>query len=231
MEKITQLFSVLWAPRKTLWEISQSPRVIAPLVLLMLFAVLDTTIVFSKLDPGELRLKEFERGGYADKISDSDKAIHAQRARDQRTFAATVTAVRPLIVVLIVAGIFYLCLGLGRRVPFKPFLAVTAFAFIPGILHSLFIVGTVLAAEPTTENLQRAGAVSPILFLDSTSVSRATYEILGMVDVVSIWILALLIIGYGFVLRDRVSPVLRVLVVVGVYCLWSALYVGARLSI
>ena len=117
-----------------------------------------------------------------------------------------------------------MCLGLGRGVPFKPFLAVTAFAFIPGVFRSVAIMGTVLTADPTFETLQRAGSFSPILFLDSSSVSRVMYAILGMADAVSIWILVLLVIGYGFVLRDRVTPALRIFAVVGVYCVWTAVY-------
>jgi hypothetical protein len=228
METIAQLFTIFWAPLKTLREISQRPRVIAPLVLLTLFAGLETAIVFSTLDPGELRLQEFERGGYADQISDSDKVIHAEAARNNRGFAAAVTAIRSMLIVVIVAGLFFACLGWGRGVPFKSFLAVTAFAFIPGIFHSLATVATVLTAEPTLETLQRAGTISPILFLDPSAMSRVTYLALGMVDAVSIWILALLIIGFGFILRDRVSPAFRIFTVVGFYCVWSAVYVAIR---
>jgi hypothetical protein len=228
METIAQLFRIFWAPRKTLREISQRPRIIAPLVLLTLFAGVETAIVFSTLDPGELRLQEFQRGGYADQISDSDKVIHAQAARNNRGFAATVTAVRSMLIVVFVAGLFFACLGLRRGVPFKSFLAVTAFAFIPGVFHSLAIIATVLTAEPTVETLQSAGTISPILFLDPSSMSRVTYLVLGMIDAVSIWILALLIIGYGFILRDRVSPALRTVTVVGFYCVWSAVYVAIR---
>lgn len=214
-----------------MFEVSQRPRVIAPLVLLTLFAGLETAVVFSALDPGELRLEEFKRGGYADKISESDKAIHAQAARNNVSFAATFTAARSVLIVVVVAGLFYACLGLGRGVPLKPFLAVTAFAFIPGILHSIAIIVTVLTADPTPDTLQRAGAISPILFLDPSSMSRAFYLALGMVDAVSIWILALLIVGYGFVLRGRVSPAFRVFVVVGAYCAWSAAYVAILLAL
>jgi len=231
METIAQLFNIFWSPRRTLYEISQHPRIIAPLVLLTLFAGLETAIVFSKLDPGELRLQEFKRAGYADQISDSDKVIHAQAARNFRVLAATFTAVRFIPVVVIVAGLFFAILGLGRGVPFKPFLAVTAFAFIPGIVHSLAIIATVLTAEPTPEILERAGSISPVLFLDPASMSRALYVALGMVDAVSIWILALLIVGYGFVLRDRVSSALRIFAVVGVYCVWSAIYVAIRVTL
>ena len=81
------------------------------------------------------------------------------------------------------------------------------------------------------EILERAGSISPVLFLDPASMSRALYVALGMVDAVSIWILALLIVGYGFVLRDRVSSALRIFAVVGVYCVWSAIYVAIRVTL
>jgi len=230
METIWQLFRVLWAPFETLHAVSQKPRIIAPLILLTLFAATETAIVFSKLDPGALRLQQFEREGYADKISEDDKAIHAQNARNNRTFAASVTAVRELLMVTVVAGVFYLVLGVGRGVSFKSFLAVTAFAFIPGIFHSIAIIATVLSAQPTLETLERAGSISPVLFLDPASVSRQTYMALASLDVVSIWIVALLIVGYGFILRDRTKPVVRIFAVGGMYCVWSFVYVAIRLT-
>lgn len=225
METITQLIRVLWAPRKVLSEVAQRPRIIAPLLFLTLFAGAETAIVLAKLDPGELRLREFERGGYADKISDSDKAIHAAAARSYRTMLAAFTVTRWLSVVLITGGVFYLLLGMGRGVPIKPFLAVTAFAFIPGAIRSVAMIATVLTAEPTTETLSRAGAISPIWLVNPASVSRTLYQALGMVDVITFWILALLIIGYGFVLRDRVNPVLRVSAVLGAYLLLGFIWV------
>jgi hypothetical protein len=225
METITQLFKVLWAPRKVMAEIAQRPRLIAPLLFLTLFAVAETAIVLAKLDPGELRLQEFERGGYADKISESDKAYHAAAARSYRTMLAAFTVTRWVSLVLITGGVFYLLLGMGRGIPLKPFLAVTAFAFIPAAIRSIAMIATVLTAEPTTETLSRAGAISPIRLVDPASVSRTLYQALGMVDVITLWILALLVIGYGYVLRDRVSPVFRVSAVVGAYLLLGFIWV------
>jgi hypothetical protein len=229
METIAQLFRILWSPRKTLYEISRQPRFVAPLILLTFFAGLETAIVFSMLDPGELRLEEFQRGGYADKVSDGDKVIHAQAARNNRGFAVTVASLRTLVTVVAVAGVFFLCLGLGREVGFKPFLAVTAFSFIPGIFHSIASVAVISTAERTPETLMLAGSLSPIRFLNPESVSGTTYLLLSTVDVVSIWILALLIIGYGFILRDRVGLLPRVAVVGSAYCLSSAAFVAVLL--
>jgi hypothetical protein len=231
MEAIAQLFRIFWAPRETLRQVARHPRIIAPLILLTLFAGLETAIVFSMLDPGELRLQEFKRGGYADKISDSDKVIHAQAARNNRGFAVTVASLRALVTVLAVAGVFFLCFGLGRGVTFKSFLSVTAFALIPGIFHSIASVAVVMTsnANPNPTTLLLAGSVSPVRFLNPESVSGLTYLTLSTIDVVSIWILGLLIIGYGFVLRDRVGLIARVLVVGSAYCLASAAFVSSLL--
>jgi hypothetical protein len=127
--------------------------------------------------------------------------------------------------VLITGGVFYLLLGMGRGIPIKPFFAVTAFAFIPGAIRSIAMIGTILFAEPTTETLSRAGAISPIWLVDPANVSQTLYQALAKVDVLTIWILVLLIIGYGFVLRDRVSPALRVSAVVGAYLLLGFIWV------
>ena len=63
---------------------------------------------------------------------------------------ATIAVARWLSVVLFTGGLFYLFLGMGRGVRLKAFLAVTAFAFIPAVIHSIAMIVTVLTVEPTS---------------------------------------------------------------------------------
>ena len=53
--------------------------------------------------------------------------------------------------------------------------------------------------------------------INPDSVPRVAYVGAGLIDLVSLWILALLVVGYGFVVSAKVSKVHRVVIVVGVW--------------
>jgi hypothetical protein len=172
METIGQLFSILWAPRKTLYHVARDPRVLAPLILLTLFAGMETLLVFSSLDPGQLKVEELDRQGVGARISESDKVIHAEAARQGRSLAEVSRLFGPVFTVAIVSGLFFVVLGAGRGVPFKPFLAVTAYAFIPGIFHSIATVIVSMTADKSPQTLLTAGSISPVRFLNPATVQN-----------------------------------------------------------
>jgi hypothetical protein len=231
MTKISQLFEIFWAPRKTLYHVARDPHIIAPLLFLTLFAGVESAVLFTLLDPGQLKLEEFQRSGISDRISDSDKLIHAEAARQGRALAAIASAAGPIVIVLVVSGAFYLALGLGKGASFKSFVAVTAFSFIPSVFHSIAKIAVLMTSERTPLTLLFAGSVSPVRFLNAGTIGQTSYFALSIVDVASIWVVALLVIGYGFALRDRVGLVPRIAVVGGAYCVISVAFVAALLSL
>jgi hypothetical protein len=218
MDTIALLIKVLWSPAEAMAEIAKRPRILAPIILLMLFSILETGTLFTMLDPGQLRLEQWQRDGYADQISQADKEVLMQNARDDRLFTGVATAIRPLPIVTFISLLFFVCFSiLGRAATFKSFWSVTAFAFVPTIVLSLAAMLTVLVLEPSLATLKLAYSFSPTVFLNSSAMSGLNYVVAAVVILDSIWVLSLLVIGYGFLVQSRVGVTLRVATVLGVF--------------
>ena len=226
METLTQLFKVLWAPQETLFYAAKQPRVIAPLIFLTLFATAEAATLLVRVDSGQLRVEQWQREGIADKLSAEDQLTLVTSARAQQRIALLSSAVRPLLMTAVAAGIFWGCFSMfGRTADFKTFFSITAFSFIPLTIRSLLSIATLIVAAPSPRVLEIAGSLSPAVFLNPF-LSRVMYVGCSLIDLVSIWILALLVIGFGFVTLPNVTKLQRVAIVVGVWLVYATLRMG-----
>jgi hypothetical protein len=133
----------------------------------------------------------------------------------------------PTLVIAVVAVLYFgLFTLVGREAGFRAFFAVTSFAFLPIILRNIAAGLTVLVVPQSQIMLDEIGNIGPAVFLDRTGVSKYLFAAAVQVDVVSLWILTLMVIGYGFLLRKSVSKLARVC---GVFSLWLV-YVAMKIA-
>ena len=227
METVASLFRVLWAPRETLFRVRKQPRLLIPLLFITFFAVAEAATLMVRVDSGQLRAEQWQREGIADKLSQEDQLTLMTSARQQQRIALISASVRPLLITAVATLIFFGCFSiLGRTAGFKTFFSLTTFSFVPLAIRSLLSIVTLLIVAPSPRVLELTGGVSPAVFINPQSVSRLTYVGAGLLDLVSFWILALLVIAYGFVASPKVLTVHRVVVVVGVWLVYAALRLG-----
>jgi Yip1-like protein len=234
MQSVGLLFKVFWSPGEAMFLISKSPRVLAPMLFLSLFSCIAGSAVLMKVDSAELNMRMLERSIGGRNLSDEQKAQLREQAyaRMNSPLAKTIsfisTAVFQLVIVVLVATIFFaLFTMLGREGGFKAFLSITAFAFLPSVFRQLATVLTAFFVPSSAIMPDELGSLSPSVFLDRDSVSPVLFAGMSTLDVVSIWILLLLIIGYGYVTRKSLSKSARASAVVVVFLV----YVAARLSV
>jgi Yip1-like protein len=229
MQGIGLLFKVLWSPGEAMFLLSKRPRVLTPLLFLSLFSIVTGGAVIMKVDSAELAMRAVEKSTRGASLSDEQKTqIRGQMnspAVKAFTFASVV--ISPFLMILLVAGIYFALFTMfGREGGFKTFLSITAFAFVPTIFRQLAAVLSVYVVPPSSLMPDELGSLSPAVFLDRDSVSPVVFAAVNTIDVVSVWVLILLIIGYGFVTRKSLSKTSRAAAVFGIFLV----YVAVRLA-
>src|SRR5437667_3057330 len=212
MRSVGLLLKVLWAPGEAMFLLSKNPRVLVPILFVALSSLLSGISVTSKVPAGELAMRVIERSPQGANLSDEAKEQIRQRVNSPaaRTLTIVSTSLGPVLVLLIVAGIYFgLFTVVGREGSFKAFFSITAFAFVPTIFRHLTAVLNAFVAPPSSIMPDELGSLSPAVFLDRDSVSPVVFTGVNMIDVVSIWVLCLLIIGFGFVTRKSLSKTTR----------------------
>jgi len=230
MKGIGLLFKVLWSPGEAMFFLSKNPRVLTPMVFLSLSSLLSAIAIQSKVRFGELYMNMLARSPQAARMPEEAKA-QLQRVMSlpavQGVFVVA-AVVFPLLIVLFVAALYFgLFSMLGREGGFKAFISITAFAFVPMIFSHLAGVIRAFVVVPSSLMLDELGSLSLATFLNRDSASLSMFSLVNSMDFISIWILILLVIGYGFVSRKGVSKAARTAVVFGLFLLYVGLKVAA----
>jgi hypothetical protein len=231
MQSIGLLLKVLWSPGETMSLLSKNPRVLAPLILISLLSLGGGTVTLFKVDFGEVALQQMERSGRANNMTEEQKQNAVRIAKMIAPVGVVVGgALGPALFTLIAAAIYFgVFTMVGREGNFKTFYSLTLYAYLPIVVRQIAAVVRLYAIPPAQLDIQNLGGLSAQVFLDPASVSKAVFALAGVVDIVSIWIMVLLCIGYKFVTRKSVGNALRAIVVVAVYLFFSLIGAGLQM--
>ena len=145
MQGIGLIFKVLWSPGEAMFQISKSPRILAPMLFMMLFSVITGMAIMSKIDFAEMTLRTIERSRQGANMTEEQKELLRRNMNlpivKGFTFASTI--VTPILLILFITLIYFVVFTLlGREGSFKAFFSITAFSFIPSIFRGLATVVT-----------------------------------------------------------------------------------------
>jgi hypothetical protein len=226
MESIGLFFKVLWSPGEAMFRLSKSPRVLAPLLLMALSSVGIAVVMTTKVDMAELTIRQIERTPQGRNFTDQQKDLMRQNMNLPvvKGFTFVTTVVGAIGLVVVIAAIYFALFTMfGREGNFRTFFSITAFAFVPLIFRQIAFVIAVFVLPSSSIMLDELGSLSPSVFLDRDATSPVLFTAVNMIDLVNIWILILLTIGYGFVTRKSLSRVTRAGVVIGVFLVYAVL--------
>lgn len=229
MQSIGLLFKVLWSPGEAMFLLSKSPRVVVPIAFLSLSSLVAAIAVQTKVQFGELYMNMMARAPQAAQMPEEQKA-QMQRLMSSPVLQGlflVMAVVGPLLLVVVVTLIYFAVFSmLGREGGFKAFLSITAFAFVPAIFSQLAMVVRVFTVPPSFLMFDELGSLSPSTFVDRDSSSPLLFATVNSIDFVSIWILILLVIGYGFVMRKSLSMATRATATIAVFMVYQAIKLG-----
>jgi len=229
MRSVSLLFKVLWSPGEAMFLLSKTPRVVAPLVFLSLMSLLTGAATVMKLDTADMTMRAIERSPRGATMTDDQKQIFRRQMSSPvvKVIGVCAAVIGPIMVILIVAAIYFVVFTmLGREGGFKAFLSITAFAFVPSIFRQLAVVLSAYTIPAASIMPDELGSLSPAVFVDRDALSPAVFAAINSIDLISIWILSLLVIGYGFLVRKSLSQATRAAVVVGVFLVYVVLRMG-----
>jgi hypothetical protein len=102
-------------------------------------------------------------------------------------------------------------------------MSITAYAFVPIIFSQLAGLLRAFVVPSSQLMLDELGSLSAAIFLDRDAVSPVMFAAANSIDFITLWTLALLVIGYKFVASKAMSKGTRVVAVVAVFAVYVAL--------
>jgi hypothetical protein len=176
-------------------------------------------LIVSKVDWHAVVSEQMAKSGRTFTEAQIEQA--AERAQRMAPFWDVVVVVMPLIVVLVVAAVYWgACNAFGWEVRYKQSLGVTAHAFLPHTLASLGLAAAVW--NRTTVDMQKTRDLVPTnLGYFAREADPVTHGLASSIDLFSFWTMALLVLGLAAAARTS-----RGRMTVLVVSLWALFVLG-----
>lgn len=194
------------APSKTFTDIRRNsswwmPWLLISIVSLVMIVVVDKKVGFDRVSENQVQLS-------AKATARLDQLTPEQRAQ-QMDLSAKITKwfsygwpIITIIVAAVFAGVLLATFkfGFGANIGFNQCLAISMYAFLPGIIKAILVIISILISGGENFSFQNQLASNLGVLFDPNS-SRFLYSIGSSIDLFNIWTLVLTGIGYACVTR------------------------------
>lgn len=219
------------APSKTFEDLRNNaswwlPFILTAIVSCAFFLTIDKKVGFDQVAANQVALSSKAQAQMDKMPPDQRERAMDMRAKGTRFFTIYLGWVFGLIAAVIVAAVLMATFnfGMGAEVKFKTALAIIMFAWLPSIARALLGIITLFAgSNPEAFNLNNPVATNLAYFM-TPGQHVFLYGMAQMVDIVSIWIVFLL--GLGFAKNSKIKTGTAFGVVLGWYILVSLIGAG-----
>lgn len=219
-----RLIGVLFAPAKTFASIREKPTWLVPMLVLLLISAGVLVAIFQEADFGAMIQEQMAaQGRQGSAMSDEQQ----QMAERWGMGCVAVTAIGgPLVIWLIVAGIYMVFNLFGGELRYPVSLSVLLYGSMPAGIAGLLSIPVILARDEMSMSELQSGRFlqSNLGFLAPEGASAALTALLSAFDLFSLWGVVLLIIGYHA--AARVKKGTAATVVIALWLLGVGLQVG-----
>lgn len=219
---VGRIIGVFTSPKQTFKSIAEKPSWVAPMLLMMILAVVVGGLLNSKMNWAQYIRHKAEENPRFEQLSEEkkDEAVSGQ-AKFWAGFSYGVGAIAIPVSVLIFAGIYQVSFNLmsGAGLRFGQSFAITTHAFLPSAVTSilaLIILPLKTYGDVDPENIV---ATSLKAYLPETA-PKTLLALGGSLELFWIWCLVLIAIGFSAANPRKVKPGAAFGIVFGLWGIW-----------
>jgi hypothetical protein len=228
MSAISRVFGVLFSPQKTFEDIVRKPGWFLPITLLTILSLAVSFGLNQRMNWREFMSQQIEKSPQGAQLSADQKE---QRIEAGAKFAPISTYVfgtlGPLLAALIFALVMwgaYSLLG-GASTNFSTAMAITAHAFMTGLISSPLFLLVIFLKAPGTIDLDNPVATNLAAFLPDDS-AKWLVALLKSFDVFTFWTLILIAIGFAVTSPKKLKGSKPYVIAFGVWAAYVVCRVG-----
>jgi hypothetical protein len=224
-----RLMGIFVSPGATFADIARKPDFIVPLIVSVLATMAVIETMLARIGAERIVRQSLEQSGRASNMSpDQMQQAIEQGAKFTGIFMHLTGLLAAPIVLLVVAGLGLLIMNaiFGSRLTFKTAFCVTCYANLVSVLGAVIGLVMILLADPDQFNAQNPMPTNPGFFFNPRETSKPLLSLLSSLDVFSIWLMALLGIGFSEAVGRKVKPTTISLCFAGLWAIWVLAKMG-----
>ncbi len=219
-----RLVDTFIAPSKTFTDLRRNSSWWAPWILTSIFALIfvyamQRQIGFEQITKNAIA--QSSRAEQFDKLSADQKAKQMAFSVTLTQYISYGTPVMILIIYAVIAAVLLgtFKLGLGADITFGRSFAIVTYGSLPGIVGAVLgIVSLFAGIDPEGFNPKNAVATNPAYFMDPTQ-NKFLYGMASALDVIVIWTIVLM--GIGFACNSKLKRSTAITVIAVLYLLYK----------
>ncbi len=192
---IGMMFGALISPTETFGKAAQRPVWVVPMILYVLLSIVGTVLVMPRIDFESAVREQLEKSGQ--EIDDKQLELIISI---QKPFVYAMAVFFIPFAIAVIAGIhmagFRAFGGEGR---FAQYFSVTTLAWMPLLVQSLVGQAVIMTRKSISVEQMQTAVVSNLGFLTNPIDNPTRFALLSSIDIFSIWVIVLLVIGFGIV--------------------------------
>ncbi|HLJ25719.1 MAG TPA: YIP1 family protein [Candidatus Angelobacter sp.] len=223
-----RIINIFTAPSKTFEDIRRNASWWVPWVIGGIFAAVSLTLFNNKADLEQLMRQQIASSPAQSQAFDGlSKEQQNQRIAIGVKISRVLPYVLPIFSLLgglVIAALLMAAFNFIHEaaVPYKRSLAILFYAGLPSIISAVLAIVTLsMATDMEGRNPRNLVATNPAYFMDYQNTSKFLYGMAGSLDVITIWIIVLL--GIGFKVnsaKPKLSTGTAIVTVAVLYMIW-----------
>jgi hypothetical protein len=226
---VQRLVGIFVSPGATFADIARKPDFVVPLIINILATMAVFETMLAKIGAERIVRQSLEQSGRASNMSPEQlQQALEQGAKFTSVFMHVTGLLAAPIGLLVVAGLGLLIMNaiFGSKLKFKTAFSVTSYAYLVNLLGVIIALVMILVADPEQLNAQNPVPTNPGFFFNPRETSKPLLSLLGSLDVFSIWLIALLGIGFSEAVSRKVKPTTISLCFAALWAIWVLAKVG-----
>jgi hypothetical protein len=219
---VGRIVGVFTSPKQTFRSIAEKPSWVAPMLLMMILAIIVGSLLNSKMNWSDyIRHKADENPRFAAMSEEQKDQALVGQVKFWKGFSYGIGAVAIPISILIFAGIYTIAFNLfrGAGVRYGQSFAITTHAFLPSAITS--ILAMIILPLKTYGDVDPENIVATSLkaYLPETA-PKPLLALGGSLELFWIWCLVLVAIGFAAANPRKVKPGAAMGIVFGLWAVW-----------
>jgi hypothetical protein len=220
LSQLERVVNTFVAPSKTFEDIRRSANWWLPVVLMSILGITYFIMIDKKVGFDTIMQKQFAESPRMQQLSPEQLAqqihISALVTKVFGYFTPVLIVAAAMFIGLVLWGVFNFLLN--AELTFWRSVAIVIYSWLPSMLTSILAIATVSIGDPDNFNFRNPVATNPAYFMDPLNSSKFLYGMAMSLDIISIWIIVLMGIGFSVNSeKKKVKPGTAIATIAAIY--------------
>ena len=198
-----RIINTFVAPSKTFMDIRRNASWWVPLLIVSIFSIAFFVLIDKKVGFDTVAQHMVDNNSKIAQLPAEQQERTAHMIALSMKVGGYLSPIITLFYGFVVAGVLWLTFnfGMDAQIPFPRAMSVVFYGWLPSIVGTILAMVSLVLGNPDGFRLENPVGTNPAYFLDYATTSKFLYGMLSSVDVIALWIVIL--IGMGFALNAK----------------------------